>query len=113
MSLFETFYEKAVLMNKTSTPSSVGGFVTTWTEGAEFDVAFSGLTPTERIAAQQASAQYSDTIVTPEAVKLSERDVFRCGGKYYRIVGVLSSTPAVATMSFNRYTVETLQGLPT
>lgn len=113
MSLYETFYERAVLMDKISTPSSVGGVNTTWTEGAEFDVAFTGLTPAERIAAQQASAQYSDTIVTPENVQLAERDVFKHGEKYYRVVGVLPPTPKVATFGFHRYTVETLQGLPT
>lgn len=113
MSLYETFYEKAVLMDKVSTPSSVGGFNTTWTEGAEFEVAFSGLTPMERIAAQQSSAQYSDTIITPGNATLSERDVFKVNGKYFRVIGVLSSTPAVSTMNFNRYTVETLAGLPT
>ena len=35
MSLYETFYSHAVVMNKTKVPDGVGGFVNGWTEGAE------------------------------------------------------------------------------
>lgn len=113
MNLYETFYNKAVLMDRKSTPDGVGGFNNTWAEGAAFDVAFSGLTPAEKIAAQQATVQYSDTITTPETVRLSERDVFKVGDEIYRVVGVLPPTPRVSTFKFNRYTVQTLAGLPT
>lgn len=113
MNLYESFYNKAVLMDRKSTPDGVGGFTSTWAEGASFDVAFSGLTPTEKIAAQQAAVQYSDTITTPESVHLSERDIFKVDGKLYHVVGILPPTPGVASFKFNRYTVETLAGLPT
>ena len=113
MSLYETFYETAVIMDRKTTPSPVGGFISGWTEGAAFQVAFTGLTPTEKIAAQQAAVQYSDTIVTPANTGLAERDVFKLKEKYYRIIGVLPATPKVASFAFERYTVETLAGLPT
>ena len=48
MSLYETFYETAVLMDRKTTASPVGGFISGWTEGAEFQAAFTGLTPTEK-----------------------------------------------------------------
>lgn len=113
MSLYETFYETAVLMDRKTTASPVGGFISGWTEGAEFQAAFTGLTPTEKIAAQQAAVQYSDTIVTPINTGLAERDVFKFNEKYYRVIGKLPTTPKVASFSFERYTVESLAGLPT
>lgn len=113
MNLYESFYNKAVLMDRKTTPDGVGGFISAWTEGASFDVAFSGLTPAEKIAAQQSAVQYSDTITTPENVHLSERDIFKVGEAVYRVVGILPAAPGVASFKFNRYTVESLPGLPT
>ena len=97
MSLYETFYSPAVVMHKTKVPDGVGGFVNGWTEGAEISAAFSSLTPTERIAAQQASVAYTDTIVTPVNTNLDEQDIIKADGIYYLVVSKLPKTPSAST----------------
>lgn len=112
MSLYETFYSPAVVMNKTKVPDGVGGFVNGWTEGAKIKIAFSGLTPTERLAAQQADVSYTDTIVTPVNTNLDEQDIIKTDGNYYLIVSKLPKTPSVSTFQFERYNVRRLAALP-
>lgn len=112
MSLYETFYAPAVVMNKTKVPDGVGGFVNGWTEGAEISAAFSSLTPTERIAAQQASVAYTDTIVTPVNTNLDEQDVIKADGSYYLVVSKLPKTPSASTFQLERYNVRRLAALP-
>ena len=53
MSLFETFYKKCIIMDKTKQPDGEGGVINTWTDGAAFDAAFPELSPAAQIAAQQ------------------------------------------------------------
>ena len=112
MSLYETFYAPAVVMNKTKVPDGVGGYVNAWKDGAEIRIAFSGLTPTERIAAQQAAVTYTDTIVTPINTNLDEQDIIKADGSYYLIVSKLPKTPTVSTFQFERYNVRRLAALP-
>lgn len=114
MSLYETFYEKCVVMDKTKTSDGEGGTINKYTPGAEIEAAFPGLTPTQQIAAQQAGTAYSDTIVTPVNVSLDDRDIIRRekNGKYYQVVGSPEPTPSAATFSFNRYNVRELVTLP-
>lgn len=114
MSLYETFYEKCVVMDKTKTPDGEGGTINAWTPGAEIKAAFPGLTPTQQAAAQQAAVAYTDTIVTPANVSLDERDIIqRCsGGRYYQVVGLVPGTPGAASFSFARYNVQKLAALP-
>lgn len=112
MSLFETFYEPAVVMDKTKSSDGVGGIINKWAEGEAISVAFSGLSPLERVAAQQAAVSYTDTIVTPINVNLDEQDVIKAHGKYYLIVSKLADTPSVASFDFKRYNVRELVSLP-
>lgn len=112
MSLYESFYTAAVVMDKTKVADGVGGYVNAWTEGAEISTAFSGLTPTERIAAQQADVTYTDTIVTPVGTNLDEQDVIKADGQYYLIMSKLPATPSVSTFQFERYNVRRLAALP-
>lgn len=112
MSLYETFYSPAVVMNKTKVPDGVGGYVNAWKDGAEIKTAFSGLTPTERLAAQQADVTYTDTIVTPLNTNLDEQDIIKADGSYYLIVSKLPKTPTVSTFQFERYNVRRLAALP-
>lgn len=112
MSLYETFYEPCRIMNKVKIRDPEGGIINTWTEGEEIQVAFQGLTPTEKIAAQQATVQYTDTITTPKGTALDAQDVFRRGTKYYLVVSVESATPKVASFDFEQYNVRELVKLP-
>ena len=112
MSLYETFYSPAVVMNKTKAPDGVGGDVNTWEDVAEIKIAFSGLTPTERVAAQQADVTYTDTIVTPLNTNLDEQDIIKADGSYYLVVSKLPKTPTVSTFKFERYNVRRLVALP-
>lgn len=114
MTLFESFLEPCVIMDKTKVPDAEGGTVNTWTPGAEIEVAFQSLTPTQQIAAQQTGAQYTDTIVTPIGVTLDEQDVIqrKASGKFYRVLSVEPETPKVATFKFSRYNVRELVSLP-
>lgn len=111
MSLIETFYEDCTLQIKTSEADGVGGTINTWTDGKVFPAAFPSLTPAQQIAAQQATAQYTDTIVTQEV--LQERDIFkRISGAYYQVIAIEAATPKVSTFKFNRYDVKKLEVLP-
>ena len=112
MSLYETFYSPAVVMNKTKGPDGVGGYVNAWEDGADIKIAFSSLTPTERIAAQQADVTYTDTIVTPLNTNLDEQDIIKADGSYYLVVSKLPKTPTVSTFKFERYNVRRLAALP-
>lgn len=114
MSLYETFYEKCVVMDKMKKPDGEGGMINTYTPGVEFDAAFPELSPTAQLAAQQAAAQYTGTITTPANVTLDEQDVFQrtASGKYYLVVALLPAAPGVATFQFARYSVRELAALP-
>lgn len=114
MSLYETFYEKCVIMDKTKVPDGEGGVINTYTAGAEFDAAFPELSPTAQVAAQQAAVQYTGTITTPANVALDEQDIFQrtASGKYYLVVAPLPAAPGVATFRFARYNVRELAALP-
>ncbi len=114
MSLFETFYEKCTVMDKTKVSDGEGGMINTYTPGAEFNAAFPELSPTAQLVAQQAEAQYTGTITTPANVTLDEQDIFRreASGKYYLVVSLLSGTPNAATFQFARYNVRELAALP-
>lgn len=114
MSLYETFYEKCVIMDKTKVPDGEGGVINTYAPGAEFDAAFPELSPTAQVAAQQAAVQYTGTITTPANVALDEQDIFQhaASGKYYLVVAPLPAAPGVATFRFARYNVRELAGLP-
>ena len=112
MSLYEMFYSPAVVMNKTKVPDGVGGDVNAWEDGAEIKIAFSSLTPTERIAAQQADVTYTDTIVTPLNTSLDEQDIIKADGNFYLVVSKLPKTPTVSTFKFERYNARRLAALP-
>lgn len=114
MNLFETFYEPCTIMNKVKIRDPEGGIVNTWTEGETIEAAFPGLTPTEKIAAQQAAVQYTDTITAPVNVGLDEQDVIKrdVTGKYYIVVSIEPATPRAASFTFARYNVRELVKLP-
>ena len=114
MSLYETFYEKCVIMNKMKVLDGEGGMINTYTPGAEFNAAFPELSPTAQLVAQQAAAQYTGTITTPANVTLDEQDVFQrtASGEYYLVVAPLPAAPGVATFQFARYSVRELAALP-
>lgn len=101
-------------MNKVKIRDPEGGIVNTWTEGETIEAAFPSLTPTEKIAAQQAAVQYTDTITAPANTGLDEQDVFKrnATGKYYIVVSVEQGTPKAATFAFAQYNVRELIKLP-
>lgn len=110
--LYESFYTEAVLMCRSRGSDGVGGFRNTWEEGDILSVAFSSLTPTERIAAGQASVGYTDTILVPAETELKAQDIFLADGAYYLVVSHLPRTPRCASFGFDRYNVRRLEALP-
>ncbi len=112
MSLYESFYEPCTIMNKVKERDPEGGIVNTWTEGIEIQVAFQDMSPVEQMAAQQATVQYTDTVITPKGTSLDEQDVFKHGDSYFIVVGIPSAAPRVASFDFERYNVRKLVTLP-
>lgn len=114
MNLYESFYEPCTIMNKSKVPDGEGGIENAWLPGLQIEVAFTSLTPTQQIAAQQTGAQYTDTVTTPSTVTLDEQDVFqrKATGKYYRVLSMEQDTPKVASFEFHRYNVKEMAALP-
>lgn len=87
MSLLSDAMESCVMLNKTVRKDGYGGYVTTWTEGAEFDAAivFDTSIQARQAEAQGVTSRY--TVTTSKKLTLEYHDVFRRNGdgKIFRV----------------------------
>ena len=110
MTLFEAMYEPFCFMEKTRTPDGEGGYITVWTEGAQFNgkAAFDTSIEARTGAAAGVSSRY--TLTAPASVPLEYHDVVkRLGdGKVLRVIsdGDDVVTPDMATFTFHQVTAE-------
>ncbi len=110
MSLLDNAFEPFKFMTKERAPDGVGGFVPTWTEGAEFP-AVSRLdnSTVARIAqAQGVTAVY--TIITRKNITLEFHDVVKRvrDGKIFRVTsdGDDKRTPETASLNMRSVSAE-------
>ena len=102
--------ENCVLLNKQTVNDGYGGFITTYTEGAEFSAAVRFDSSIEARAAEKQGVTSLYTIITSRNFVLQYHDVFRRkrDGKIFRITsdGDDSFTPESASLDMRLVTAE-------
>ena len=110
MSLLSDAMETCVYLNKQVQPDGYGGYITTWTDGAEFSAAivFDTSIEARRAEAQGVTSLY--TVTTPRAIALEYHDVFRRArdSKIFRVTsdGDDKYTPASTALDMRQVTAE-------
>lgn len=110
MSLLEEAMSGCVLLNKSKQSDGYGGYITMWTDGAEFQAAIVFDTSIEARVGEAAGVSSLYTVTTPKAMTLEYHDVFRrvSDGKIFRVTsdGDDKATPASATLDMRQVTAE-------
>lgn len=110
MSLLSEAYEAAIIYDKVTTSDGRGGVITTYTEGASIDVAFSFDTSTEARIAEQDGVSNRYTLTTRKSVNLQYHDIIKRerDGKVFRVTsdGDDNYTPASAGLNMRQVEAE-------
>ena len=110
MSLLSEAMENCTMLDKTTQADGYGGYVTTWTNGAEFKAAITIDTSIEARVAEQAGVTAIYTVTTAKAMNLQYHDVFRRerDGKIFRVKsdGDDKATPKSATLNMRQVNAE-------
>lgn len=110
MSLLDEAYEKAFIMDKTTTPDGYGGVITTWTEGAEIQAAFVLDTSLQAKVAEKQGVTDLYTITTKKNVVLRYHDWVKRArdGAFFRITsnGDDNDTPKSAGLNMRVVSAE-------
>lgn len=106
MSLLTSNMQMCTHLVKTAVSDGEGGTATSWHEGGVFHAALVLSTSTQSDCAEQKTAKDSLTVTTAREETLKFGDVFRCGGKTYRVVSNGSRTPLGAGLSISQVTAE-------
>lgn len=110
MSLLEEAKEKCVILDKKRVPDGEGGFITEWTEGAEFKAAIVFNTSMEARLAEKQGVTSLYTVTISRNAMLEYHDVFRRlkDGKIFRVTsdGDDSYTPASTDLDMRQCTCE-------
>lgn len=105
MSMIEESMEPVCFMEKTRTPDGEGGFITAWTEGAEFRASITFDSSMQARIADKQGVTSLYTVTTAKNAKLEFHDVLKrlSDGKIFRITsdGDDKQTPARAV--FGQY----------
>lgn len=108
--LLQESMEDCVMLNKQTSSDGYGGYITTWTDGAEFKAAIVLDTSIEAKMAEQQGVTGIYTITTSRALNLQYHDVFRRtrDGKIFRVTsdGDDKLTPASATLDMRQVSGE-------
>ena len=102
--------ENCVLLNKQTVNDGYGGYITTYTEGAEFSAAIRFDSSIEARAAEKQGVTSLYTIITSRNIVLQYHDVLRRerDGKIFRVTsdGDDSYTPNSASLDMRLVTAE-------
>ena len=105
MSMIEESMESVCFMEKTRTPDGEGGFITAWTEGAEFKASITFDSSMQARVADKQGVTSLYTVTTAKNANLEYHDVIKRlrDGKIFRITsdGDDKQTPARAV--FGQY----------
>lgn len=108
MSLYETFYQNLIIMDRKTISDGMGGFSTEWVEGATFKGAVVTQATTEQRVAEKQLGEATYQITTPVNVVLDYGMVIKCAklDKYLKITSDNKDveTPQVATFGFRQCT---------
>lgn len=110
MSLLDEFMEKCIMLDKTTQADGLGGYTTTWKDGAEFSAAITLDTSIEARVADKQGVKSLYTVTTDKVLNLQYHDVFRreSDGKVFRVTsdGDDKHTPASAMLNMRQVTAE-------
>ena len=110
MSLLSEAMEDFILYDRVTRPDGYGGYVSTWTEGAQFQATAVLDTSIEARVAEAQGVTAIYTITTPRAMNLQYHDVIRrvSDGKIFRITsdGDDKKTPLSATLDMRQTSAE-------
>lgn len=77
MSLLDDALESCVMMDKTTMPDGYGGYISTYSEGAEFKAAIVFDTSMEARRAEEQGVRSLYTVTTTRSLTLEYHDVFK------------------------------------
>lgn len=110
MSLLSEAMEKCTMLDKSTVSDGRGGFITQWTDGAEFDAACVFDSSMQARMAEAAGVKALYTITTAKNVNLQYHDVFRreSDKKIFRVTsdGDDKKTPNSASLNMRQVTAE-------
>ena len=116
MSLLDDFARPCVLLEKSRTPDGAGGYITTWTDGAEFYNYQSLDTSMEARRAEKEGVTSVYSVLVQKAVPIDYNDFFRdeTTGETYRVTSEPKDkkTPKSASFALKYFTAEK-KALPT
>lgn len=110
MSLLSEAMEKCIMLNKQTSADGYGGYISTWTDGAEFDAAIVFDTSLQARTAEKQGVTSLYTVTTEKSLTLEYHDVFRRvkDSKVFRVTsdGDDKYTPASASLNMRQVTAE-------
>ena len=110
MSLLDATKVTCVMMDKTTEADGYGGFITRYTNGAEFSASIAFDSSIEAVKAQAAGATELYTVLTSKAVNLQYHDVFKrkSDNKMFRVMtdGDDDKTPKTAGLNLRKVRAE-------
>lgn len=110
MSLIDVFKTKCVMMDRTSVPDGIGGFIHEWQEGASFEAAIVKDNTMEAKVAEKEGVTEVYTVTVAKSLPLEYHDVFKrvSDGQIFRVTSNVtdSKTPSVATFQFGQVSAE-------
>lgn len=116
MSLLSEAYEPFNFIEKSPQPDGEGGYITVWTEGAEFQATADFSTSSLSNIADKLTERVNCVITTSKAITLEPMDVIKrqSDGTYFRILsdGANNKTPNSAGLDMRQSKAE-IWNLPT
>lgn len=113
MSLLDEFMQetgKCYILDKRTTSDGIGGYTTTYVEGAEFDAAITLDTSIQARTAEKQGVTALYTVTTKKAMNLQYHDIFRrsSDGKIFRVTsdGDDKKTPSSASLDMRQVSAE-------
>lgn len=98
------------MVDKTTTPDGMGGFIPKWVDGAEFQAAIVKNTSMEARLAEKQGVTELYTVTVNKGIPLDYHDVFRRirDGAIFRVTSNIadSETPSVASFQIGQVTAE-------
>lgn len=108
--LLSVMMEPFVMMDRVTASDGAGGFVYTWTEGAEFDAVLRKDEAPQQIVAQQQGVNEMFTVIVDRAVTLDFHDVIkrRSDGAVFRLTSSTrdAAAPMPSTVPIAKATAE-------
>ena len=110
MSLIDVMMTDCVMLDKKTQPDGLGGFSTSWVEGAKFQAAFSKDSSTQAKIAEKQGVTELYTITVQKGLPIEYHDVFKriSDGLTFRVTSNIkdSETPSTASFQIGQVSAE-------